>query len=81
MVRLRWTKVANEVVGGPVIAGKDKYIVIISLPKFKVYVYSKKKELEFEATSLRAAKILAKKELIKLGARFYDEVRHGHDTT
>ena len=76
MTRLKWIKAGNEYVAGPIIARRDKYIVIISVPKFDVYVYSKKKKLEFKAKSLRAAKILAKKELIKLGARFYDEVRN-----
>lgn len=75
MVRLQWTKLDKEVVGGPVIAGKEKYIIIVALPKFDVYLYSKKKEYCFRATSLRAAKIWAKKKLIELGARFYDEVR------
>lgn len=79
MVRLRWTKdpLSDELYSNPIIAGKEKYIVFITLPKFRIIVMGggKHLELDTDAKSLRAAKILAKKILIKLGARFYDEVR------
>jgi hypothetical protein len=75
VTRLKWIKAGNEYVAGPVLAGKDAYLVLVSVPKFEIVIYSKKKQFDFKAKSLRAAKILAKSELIKLGARFYDEVR------
>jgi hypothetical protein len=76
MVRLRWIKAGDEYVAGPIIAGRNKYLVFITLPKFKISICGNENyDLEVKPKSLRAAKIQAKKELIRLGARFYDEVR------
>jgi len=80
VTRLKWRKdpKSTDIFAGPVIAGKDKYLVFITIPKFRIVIMGSGKyiELETEAKSLRTAKILAKKTLQKLGARFYDEVRN-----
>lgn len=76
---MRWHKdpVSNDLWAGPYIAGKNKYMVFIRVPALEVIFWSKNKSVVFDrVNNIRVAKVLAKNELMKLGARFYDEVRN-----
>jgi hypothetical protein len=80
VTRVKWCKdpMSKDLYAGPYIAGKEKYMVFITIPSLKIVIMGggKHKELELQTKSLRTAKILAKEYLIKMGARFYDEVRN-----
>lgn len=72
---------SNDFFAGPFIAGKDKYMIFIAVPSFEISIVGKKAFGTIKAKNIKAAKILAKKMLIEMGARFYDEVRNGYATT
>jgi hypothetical protein len=77
MTRLKWYKANNELVAGPFLCGKDLCIAFISIPMLNVVIQSAAHDYVVVkgAKNITAAKRLAKRELTKLGAKFYDEVR------
>lgn len=76
MTRIRYTKGQLCIHSNKILADDDVYNVVITLKNHLFIFDSRGNAVTMQqCESVRKAKELAKKELIELGAKFFDEVR------